>query len=531
MANLHDISKTLKPLIYKGLLTLLFFKPFIPSASADLVSVENLGTTYVDHNSTGGPWALLGYGANGNLGSPLTAASGTFDTARQGSATLNALAFARSSTTIAISWNQSGKPNGGIESYQHAVSFSFPDPSLLTLSAATQPAAGANSGNWSMNSTDASSIQVILNTLKGNPNLPSSMFARRETFGARYATAYGFSKSLTNNPQLDWYEDSQAFNVLHLGISANGYVAGGGGGTQNGYMPSTMAIWAKMPTTSNHSNGTYTFTNAGATGREGPTQAQVNASYAGTNLAGLVTINTQGIQEWTVPASGTYRIEAWGAKGGNGTDPHAGGIGQNTPGKGAYLAGSFTLTSGELIKILVGQAGESAIGDGGGGGGGGTFVAKGSGTPLIVAGGGGGGGGRSNQHGVNASLSTSGTSTANNAGAPGQSGLGGSGGGETWGSGGGGGFLGDGGNGGNPSTGGHSFSNGGTGGQKKSTYPAVGGFGGGGGVAYSGGGGGGYSGGAGGPNGEPYPAGGGAAHTTPVPTRRTPLEPMPSTGA
>ena len=135
MANLHDISKTLKPLIYKGLLTLLFFKPFIPSASADLVNVENLGTTYVDHNSTGGPWALLGYGANGNLGSPLTAASGTFDTARQGSATLNALAFARSSTTIAISWNQSGKPNGGIESYQHAVSFSFPDPSLLTLSA------------------------------------------------------------------------------------------------------------------------------------------------------------------------------------------------------------------------------------------------------------------------------------------------------------------------------------------------------------------------------------------------------------
>ena len=274
-------------------------------------------------------------------------------------------------------------------------------------------------------------------------------------------------------------------------------------------MPSTMAIWAKMPTTSNHTNGTYTFTNAGATGREGPTQAQVNASYSGTNLAGSVTINTQGIQEWTVPASGTYRIEAWGAKGGNGTDPYAGGIGQNSPGKGAYLAGNFALTSGELIKILVGQVGESASGDGGGGGGGGTFVIKGSTTPLVVAGGGGGGGGRSNQHGVNASLSTSGTSSANNTGSPGQSGQGGSGGGESWGSGGGGGFLGDGGNGGNPATGGHSFSNGGTGGQKKSTYPAVGGFGGGGGVAYSGGGGGGYSGGAGGPSGEPYAAGGG----------------------
>ena len=60
---------------------------------------------------------------------------------------------------------------------------------------------------------------------------------------------------------------------------------------------------------------TYTFSNAGATGREGPTQADINASYAGTNLDGTVSINTQGIQEWTVPASGIYRIEAWGAKG------------------------------------------------------------------------------------------------------------------------------------------------------------------------------------------------------------------------
>ena len=197
-----------------------------------------------------------------------------------------------------ISWNQSGKPNGGIESYQHAVSFSFPDPSLLTL---RNPTCGRSEFGELVDELDRCvEHSGYLEYPQGNPNLPSSMFARRETFGARYATAYGFSKSLTNNPQLDWYEDSQAFNVLHLGISANGYVAGGGGGTQNGYMPSTMAIWAKMPTTSNHSNGTYTFTNAGATGREGPTQAQVNASYAGTNLAGLVTINTQGIQEWTV---------------------------------------------------------------------------------------------------------------------------------------------------------------------------------------------------------------------------------------
>jgi len=48
---------------------------------------------------------------------------------------------------------------------------------------------------------------------------------------------------------------------------------------------------------------TYEFTNAGASGRFGPTQAQVNAAYSSTNLANNVTINTQGIQEWTVPAT------------------------------------------------------------------------------------------------------------------------------------------------------------------------------------------------------------------------------------
>ena len=58
---------------------------------------------------------------------------------------------------------------------------------------------------------------------------------------------------------------------------------------------------------------TYTFTNAGVTGRTGPTQTQVNSTYAsGNTLHGAVTINTQGIQEWTVPVTGTYTIEVWG---------------------------------------------------------------------------------------------------------------------------------------------------------------------------------------------------------------------------
>ncbi|HSW60197.1 MAG TPA: hypothetical protein VLJ60_05325, partial [bacterium] len=45
----------------------------------------------------------------------------------------------------------------------------------------------------------------------------------------------------------------------------------------------------------------HTFTNCSQTGRTGPSQAQCNTAYSGTLLDGKVTINTQGIQEWTVP--------------------------------------------------------------------------------------------------------------------------------------------------------------------------------------------------------------------------------------
>jgi hypothetical protein len=129
---------------------------------------------------------------------------------------------------------------------------------------------------------------------------------------------------------------------------------------------------------------TYTFTNAGATGREGPTQEQIDANYSGTNLDGKVTINTQGIQEWVVPAAGNYSIEAYGAQGGSA--PTEGG-------KGAFIKGSFLLSKGEILKLVIGQMGESNYNNSAGGGGG-SYVIKNpydtNDSILIIAGGGGG---------------------------------------------------------------------------------------------------------------------------------------------
>ena len=137
-----------------------------------------------------------------------------------------------------------------------------------------------------------------------------------------------------------------------------------------------LAISSKI-----YAQTTYTFTNAGATGRYGPTQCQVNSTYgSGNSLNGSVSINTQGIQEWTVPSNGTYTIEVWGARGG-------GASGSNY-GKGARMKGDFTLSQGDVLKIVVGQMGGQ---QNSGSGGGGTFVVKKTGnnasdiTALIVA--------------------------------------------------------------------------------------------------------------------------------------------------
>ena len=152
-------------------------------------------------------------------------------------------------------------------------------------------------------------------------------------------------------------------------------------------LPTFQAV--HKPQTSSSSSGTFTFTNCSATGRTGPTQSQINSTYSsGNSLNGGVTINTQGIQEWTVPATATYTIEAYGAQGGG-----------DYGGKGAKIIGTFNLSSGDVLKILVGQVGEHNASDGrcnSSGGGGGTYVTKSpynnTNSILVIAGGGGGAG-------------------------------------------------------------------------------------------------------------------------------------------
>jgi len=73
------------------------------------------------------------------------------------------------------------------------------------------------------------------------------------------------------------------------------------------------------------------------------------------------------------------------------------------------MTGTFNLSKGEMIGVLVGQEGGIRNNRRSSGGGGGTFVLRGSDTPLIVGGGGGGLRAVTSRHqGCDASTETSG---------------------------------------------------------------------------------------------------------------------------
>lgn len=136
----------------------------------------------------------------------------------------------------------------------------------------------------------------------------------------------------------------------------------------------------------------YTFNTCGSDGREGPSQSDCDNFYSGDNQVDVI---GSGIQRWSAPSSGDYRITAYGAQGG-GSD---GGL-------GAEIRGEFSLNEGDDLDILVGQRGEDD-GSNNFAGGGGTFIEHNN-DLIIVAGGGGGAEGSFSQDDAAGLTSTSG---------------------------------------------------------------------------------------------------------------------------
>ena len=149
----------------------------------------------------------------------------------------------------------------------------------------------------------------------------------------------------------------------------------------------------------------HTFTPCSATGPTGPSLANCTSAYSSSNFEDNVSYFnvSSGIQIWTVPTSGSYTITAVGAKGGRGN--------QGVGGTGASITGTFSLTQGAKLKMIIGQSGTDSASLNGGGGGG-SFVQNNADLTatgiLVIAGG--GGGGAYNPHATNVNAVTTNSS-------------------------------------------------------------------------------------------------------------------------
>ena len=140
---------------------------------------------------------------------------------------------------------------------------------------------------------------------------------------------------------------------------------------------------------------TFTFTTLGTSGHRGPdsTRVYANAPWREGDFSII-----DGQQQWTVPATGTYRITAAGAYGAK---------------PGRVVSGEVDLNEGQIVSLLVGQQPTpltaNVVDATTVGGGGGTFIGS-NGNLLMVASGGDGTGGSA------ASFSPYGTGNGKNGG-------------------------------------------------------------------------------------------------------------------
>ncbi|GAB4031821.1 putative Ig domain-containing protein [Spirosoma jeollabukense] len=447
------------------------------------------GTTVLPGDPTSNTRIVTSPGAYSVIGALNSCTNAAFTTVSQSSTPLSVsltnngpLTCAQPSVTLAAS-------GGSSYTFTNGTTVLPGDPTSNTR-IVTSP--GTYSVIGALNSCTNSATTTVTSFATAVVNPTTTFFV----VGQAVSQAFTASGGVSGSPDRP-YSFSVASGSLPPGLSLSASGQLSGSPTQTGSF--TAVIQAKDAN--------------GCTGVGVPYESIVSLSAV---TGPAATYTTPGLYTYTVPAGGPYRVWLT-ARGGDGGAESLGGT-------GARVEGSYTVQSGDLLTVMVGQSGRLFSRGGGGGGGGSAVVLTRSGVQtLLVAAGGGGGGGQKNitpgggGQGLGPSTGgVGGRSTANYSGG-----------------GGGGGLNAPGGNGGS------GFDPGGTGGGAASlTAPSVGGpyrgsedgsggsgFGGGGGVGGGdsvpgrpvGGGGGGYGGGDGGDNGAPVDgATGGYSYVSPA---------------
>ena len=225
-------------------------------------------------------------------------------------------------------------------------------------------------------------------------------------------STYTVTKIDTENPNV---EVSVSGKTATFTFSDNIGILSYGVNQSNTEEPSYASTTSTSATWTASSAGTYYVWVKDKAGNINSTSFEIaSTAFCAYNVGQTWNYNyTGGIQSFSTPCNGTYKLEVWGAQGGSGIA---------SGGAGGYSKGYVNLSVGQVLYIVVGGAGSAmqknsgkvAAGGyngggqgkdngayGGGGGGGCTHIGTRAGTLrdygntsglLIVAGGGGGGG-------------------------------------------------------------------------------------------------------------------------------------------
>ena len=278
--------------------------------------------------------------------------------------------------------------------YRSNVTIKISGTEVTSYKKATYRVTGTAKGNGAVGGTSVTTNQAVDT---GEVEIANNGTFTITADGKWTVTAYAYDKSgrKTTSSNLVFTRDTVGPTISSITKTGTGATTlsvrvSASDGTSGLASSGTYQYYLNNASKTTQTGNTYTYTGLNYANKPSYTAKVVVKDKAGNTSEKSVSVTytvknfayTGGAQSYTIPKTGIYVLEVWGAQGGTGT-------GNYTAGKGAYAVSNYSFSANTSLKIIVGGKGNnngSSVGSGGGG----TFIATSSNTPIAVAGGGGG---------------------------------------------------------------------------------------------------------------------------------------------
>jgi hypothetical protein len=264
--------------------------------------------------------------------------------------TVNFYAYYPTSISSSISHTAGSSP---------VFSYTVPDNTMDQTDILTSSKTGVAGDSYDQTPIDFKHILAAVNFQVGTNGMPSGTITGVTLNNIQYKGTYSLNGTWTPNTT-----DKKSFSQI-VTASTNAGTTITSGTTTFMMMPQTLGSDANI---------TITYSNGGTLTKTITGTWEAGKAYT-YNLSKIIPVAnfdyTGGVQSYTVPLSGTYKLEVWGAEGGY--DAGHGG------GNGGYSCGTVELIQNSILYIVVGgKGGSNCTSSGGGYNGGGNAGGKGS---------------------------------------------------------------------------------------------------------------------------------------------------------